>query len=79
MTPEPESPENTASGWARLPRWQHIVLIVLCIVGLFAGIANFLVSDTNRARVFHALLTVLDGALLVFLITGYLGRTGTQE
>jgi phage shock protein PspC (stress-responsive transcriptional regulator) len=72
---EPESPENTATGWARLPRWQHIVLIALCTVGLIAGIANFLVSDSNRARVLHAVFTVLDGALLVYLITGYLART----
>ncbi|MBV9412118.1 MAG: hypothetical protein JO148_11020 [Acidimicrobiia bacterium] len=75
MTPEPENSESTASGWTRLPRWQHIVLIALCTVGLFAGVANFLVSDSNRARVFHVLFTVLDGALLVFLITGYLART----
>jgi hypothetical protein len=71
---EPGSGEATATGWARLPRWQHVVLIVLCIGGLIAGIANFLVADTNRARVFHAIFTIADGALLVFLITGYLAR-----
>ena len=75
MTPESESPENTSTGWARLPRWQHIALIVLCTVGLFAGIANFLVSDSNRARAFHVVFTVLDGALLVILVTAYLART----
>jgi multisubunit Na+/H+ antiporter MnhC subunit len=71
---EPDSPEATAAGWARLPRWQHVVLIVLCTVGLIAGIANFVVADSNRARVFHGLFTVADGVLLVFLITGYLAR-----
>jgi phage shock protein PspC (stress-responsive transcriptional regulator) len=70
---EPDS-AGAAAGWARLPRWQHVVLIVLCIGGLIAGIANFLIADTNRARVFHAIFTVADAALLVFLISGYLAR-----
>jgi hypothetical protein len=74
MMNEPERPEVAATGWARLPRWQHVVLIVLCTIGLIAGIANFAVSDTNRARVFHAVFTILDGALLVTLISAYLAR-----
>ena len=74
MTPEPE-PERTANGWARLPRWQHLVLMVLCVIGLIAGIANFLVSDSNRGRGLHAAFTVVDGAILVTLITAYLSRT----
>ena len=72
MTPDPE---RTVTGWARLPRWQHVVLIALCTVALAAGIANFLVSDSNRARVFHALFTIVDGAVLVTLITALLART----
>jgi hypothetical protein len=71
----PESPESPATGWARLPRWQHIVLIALCTVVLIAAIANFLVSDSNRARALHAALTIIDGAVLVTLITAYLRRT----
>ena len=72
---ESERSEGTATGWARLPRWQHMLLIVLCGVVLIAAIANFLVSDSNRARAFHALLAVVDGVVLVTLITGYLRRT----
>jgi hypothetical protein len=68
-------PERTVTAWARLPRWQHVVLIVLCTIVLVAGIANFLVSDSNRARVFHAALTIVDGAVLVTLITGFLARS----
>jgi hypothetical protein len=68
-------PERTVTGWARLPRWQHVALIVLCTVVLVAGIANFLVSDSNRARAFHAALTIVDGAALVTLITGLLARS----
>jgi phage shock protein PspC (stress-responsive transcriptional regulator) len=72
--PAPDG-ERTATGWARLPRWQHVALMVLCVVGLVAGIANFLVSDSNRARLLHAAFSVVDGALLVTLITAYLART----
>jgi hypothetical protein len=72
MTPDPE---RTVTGWARLPRWQHVALIVLCTIVLVAGIANFLVSDSNRARVLHAALTIVDGAVLVTLITGLLARS----
>ena len=72
MTPDPE---RTVTGWARLPRWQHIALIVLCGVVMIAAVLNFLVSDSNRARVFHALITLVDGAVLVTLITAYLART----
>jgi hypothetical protein len=72
MTPEPE---GTVTGWARLPRWQHIALILLCGVVLIAAILNFLVSDSYRARAFHALITLVDGAVLITLITGYLART----
>lgn len=68
-------PRRDATGWGRLPRWQHVVLMVLCGVVLAAGIANFLASDSNRARAFHAVLTVVDGVVLVTLITAYLRRT----
>lgn len=70
-----ETPESGATGWARLPRWQHIVLMALCSVVLIAAIANFVVSDSNRARALHAALTIIDGAVLVTLITAYLRRT----
>jgi uncharacterized membrane protein len=72
---EPEQSRGTATGWARLPRWQHLVLIVLCGVVLIAGILNFLASDSNRACAFHAVLSVVDGVVLVTLITAYLRRT----
>ena len=72
MTPEPE---RTVTGWARLPRWQHLALIVLCAIVLIASILNFLVSDSYRARAFHVLITLVDGTVLVTLITAYLKRT----
>jgi hypothetical protein len=72
MTPEPE---RTVTGWARLPRWQHAVLIALCTIALVAGIANFLVSDSYGARFFHAVFTIVDGAVLVTLVTAFLART----
>jgi len=74
VTPEPES-EPTVTGWARLPRWQHVALIALCAVVLVAAILNFIVSDSYRARAFHALITAVDGFVLVTLITAYLART----
>jgi hypothetical protein len=49
--------------------------MALCSVVLIAAIANFVVSDSNRARALHAALTIIDGAVLVTLITAYLRRT----
>jgi len=72
---EPRRPERTATGWARLPRWQHIGLMVLCTVVLVAGIANFLASDANGPRVLHAIVAIIAGGVLVTLITAYLART----
>ena len=72
---EPHRPAGETTGWARLPRWQHIALIVLCGAVLIAAIINFIVSDSNRARVFHAVITIADGAVLITLVTAFLART----
>ena len=60
---------------SRIPRWQHIVLIVLCAAGLVAAVINVAVADSFRARGLHALLGVLFAAALVRLVTLYLQRT----
>ena len=66
---------SEASGWARLPRWQHIALMVASTVVLVAAVANFLVTDSNGARVFHAFVAIAAGVVLVTLINAYLART----
>jgi hypothetical protein len=67
-------PEGTATGWARLPRWQHGVLITLCAVGLVAAVANMVVASSNGNRALHAAFGLLDGAVLVTLVLSYRGR-----
>ena len=59
----------------RIPRWQHVVLIILCAAGLIAAVINVAVADSFRARGFHAFLGVLFVAALVRLVTAYLQRT----
>ena len=65
---EPES--GAAAGWARLPRWQHVALIVLCSVGLVAALLNTAVASGGD-RLLHFLFGVLDGAVLVTLVRSY--------
>jgi len=74
VSTEPEEPQGTASGWARLPRWQHIVLIVLCAFGLVAAIANVIVASSNVNRAVHASFGLVIGAVLVTLILSYQRR-----
>jgi len=74
VTAGPELPEPTATGWARLPLWQHRVLIVLCAVGLVAGVANAVVADSIGHFVPHALIAAIAIVLLVTLISAYLRR-----
>jgi hypothetical protein len=57
-------------GWARLPRWQHVALIVLCSVGLVAAILNATVASGGD-RLLHALFGLLDGFVLVTLVRSY--------
>ena len=59
----------------RIPRWQHIVLVVLCAAGLIAAVINVAVADSFRARGLHVVLGVLFAAALVRLVTTYLQRT----
>jgi len=61
---------ESANGWARLPRWQHVALIVLCSVGLVAAILNTAVAS-GGGRLLHVLFGLLDGAVLVTLVRSY--------
>jgi len=72
---EPERPGRTATGWARLPLWQHRVLIFLSAVGLLAAIANAVVADTLGHFVVHATIAGIAIALFVTLISAYLRRS----
>ena len=58
------------TGWARLPKWQHVALIVLCSLGLLAAILNATVASGGD-RALHALFGVLDGLVLVTLVRAY--------
>jgi hypothetical protein len=68
LTAGPERPESTATGWARLPRWQHLVLIVLCAIGLLAAIANVAAASTNGNRALHASFGLVLAVVLVTLV-----------
>jgi len=70
----PERPPDTATGWARLPRWQHLVLIVLCAFGLVAAIANTIVASSTGNRLTHAAFGVVVAIVLVSLITSFQRR-----
>ena len=74
MTEEPEGTESIATGWARLPRWQHGVLIVLCAAGLVAAIANAVVASTNGNRAMHAGFGLVVAVVLVTLVSSFRRR-----
>ena len=71
-----EDEGGLATGWARLPRWQHVALIVLCSVGLLAAILNT-AAASGGDRVLHLLFGLLDGAVLVTLVRSYGRRPAT--
>ena len=71
---DPERPAEAATGWARLPLWQHRVLIVLSAVGLIAGIANAVVADTIGHFFIHAVIAAIAIVLVVTLVSAYLRR-----
>ena len=75
MTSGPDRPPDTSTGWARLPRWQHIVLIVLCAFGLVAAIANTVVASSNGNRGVHAAFGIVIFIVLITLITSYQRRS----
>jgi hypothetical protein len=75
---EPERPDSPATGWARLPRWQHITLIALCVAGLVAAIANIVAADHLGNRLLHVAIAVITIVLLVTLISAY-RRRPTEE
>ena len=77
MAADPEPPGPTATGWARLPRWQHVVLTVLCALGLVAAIANTIVASSGGSRALHAALGLVLAVVLVMLI-GSLRRRPRQ-
>lgn len=58
----------------RIPRWQHMVLIGLCAVGLVAAIANVAAADSNGGRALHLGIGLLVGAALVQLVLAYRRR-----
>jgi predicted lysophospholipase L1 biosynthesis ABC-type transport system permease subunit len=65
---------NDATGWARLPRWQHLTLIVLCCVGALAAVANVVAADRLGNRLLHGAIAVITVVLLVTLISAYRRR-----
>jgi hypothetical protein len=71
---EHEEGEDTATGWARLPRWQHVTLIVLCVAGLVAALANAWVATTGGTRALHAAFGLVVAVVLVTLVTSYRRR-----
>jgi hypothetical protein len=75
MSAEPEPSEGSVSGWARLPRWQHGLLMAFCAAGLVAAIANVAAASSNGSRALHAAFGLLDGAILVSLVLAYRRRT----
>jgi len=62
------------SGWARLPRWQHLTLIVLCEAGLVAALANVVAADRLGNRLLHVTIAIVTVVLLVTLISAYRRR-----
>lgn len=74
MSTEPGENEDVARGWARLPRWQHVTLIVLSAVGLVAAIANAWVATTGGNRAMHVVFGLVVAGVLVTLVTSYRRR-----
>jgi hypothetical protein len=68
-----------ATGWARLPRWQHLALILLCGAGLLAAIANVAAADHLGNRVLHGAIAVITIVLGVTLISAYRRRTPEES
>jgi len=79
MSGGPERPASTATGWARLPRWQHVVLIVLCAMGLVAAIANVVAATSNGNRAVHAGFGLVVAVVLVTLVRSFRGRPPAPE
>jgi hypothetical protein len=76
---EPERPDGMTTGWARLPRWQHIALIALCVAGLVAAILNVVAADRLGNRLLHGAIAVITIVLLVTLISAYRRRPGEED
>ena len=74
MSTGPERPESTATGWARLPRWQHVVLIVLSALGLVAAIANTIAASSRGSRALHGAFGLVLAVVLVTLIASFQRR-----
>lgn len=74
MSTGPDRPEGSATGWTRLPRWQHVVLIVLCAFGLVAAMANTIVASGNGNRGLHAAFGIVVAVVLITLISSYQRR-----
>jgi hypothetical protein len=62
----------------RMPRWQHVVLMLLCVAGLIAAIANVAAADAWGARGLHALVGLLIAAALVRLFIAYRRRPAEE-
>jgi hypothetical protein len=70
---------SEATGWARLPRWQHLTLIVLCAAGLVAALANVATADRLGNRALHGAIALITIVLLVTLISAYRRRRPPQQ
>jgi hypothetical protein len=66
--------ELRPAGSARLPRWQQLVLIALCLFGLAAAAANVAVAHTGGGRAFHAGFGIVIVVVLRTLVRSYRRR-----
>ena len=67
-------PELQPTGWARLPRWQHVVLIGLCLFGLVAAVANVAAAHSGADRAVHAGFGLVILAVLGTLVRSFRSR-----
>jgi hypothetical protein len=58
------------SGWARLPRWQHVALMVLCSFALVAAVVN-MAATSGGNRFIHLFIGVLVAVVLLTLVRAY--------
>jgi hypothetical protein len=77
LTAGPERSESSVTGWGRLPRWQHLVLIALSAVGLVAAVANVAAASTNGNRALHAGVGLIVAVVLVTLVRSFRRRPPT--
>ncbi len=74
MSEQEDGAGATATGWSRIPRWQHLVLIGLCVAVLIAAVVNVAVAGSWSARGLHTLFGLLVAAALASLVMGFRRR-----